>query len=91
MKYEQFKDDELYLRDRLAIDRTAMANERTFLAYGRTAILVGATAVTLYKLFPNNVWLSTIASTLVPIAFFISVAGIRRYFVLAKSLKKFER
>lgn len=36
--YSQFSNQELILRDHLAIDRTVLANERTFLAYICTAL-----------------------------------------------------
>ena len=48
--YERFTQEELILRDHLAIDRTIMANERTFLSYIRTTlalIVVGATVIQL--------------------------------------------
>jgi len=35
--YQRFKDEELILRDELAVDRTLLANERTLLAYLRAA------------------------------------------------------
>lgn len=40
------------LRDRLAIDRTALANERTLLAYARTALMLIASGATLWRLGP---------------------------------------
>ncbi len=46
--YEGFDEDDLILRDELAIDRTILANERTFLAYVRTALafaIVGGTCL----------------------------------------------
>jgi putative membrane protein len=33
--YDRFKNNELILRDELAVDRTLLANERTLLAYLR--------------------------------------------------------
>jgi len=44
--YDRIGDDDMTLRDHLAIDRTVLANERTALAYGRTALallIVGGT------------------------------------------------
>lgn len=46
--YAKFAQEELILRDKLAIDRTVLANERTLLAYIRTALtflVVGGTCV----------------------------------------------
>jgi putative membrane protein len=42
------------LRDRLAVDRTALANERTFLAYVRTGIALFATGLGLVYLFETR-------------------------------------
>lgn len=39
------KENDLILRDHLAIDRTRLANERTFLAYFRTSIFFLATGI----------------------------------------------
>jgi len=39
-------DNDLILRDHLAIDRTTMANERTFLAYVRTCVALLLTGLT---------------------------------------------
>ena len=54
MSYRDFNEDELILRDHLALDRTRLAIERTFLAYVRTAIMVAVSGVTLIKLFPDS-------------------------------------
>ena len=49
--YGQLKDEEMILRDHLAIDRTALANERTFLAYVRTALAAGGAGAVLIHFF----------------------------------------
>lgn len=49
--YSDFDEDELILRDYLAIDRTILANDRTVLAFVRTALALFVTGVTLIKLF----------------------------------------
>lgn len=46
--YQSFEEEELILRDELAIDRTILANERTLLAYVRTGLafaIVGGTCL----------------------------------------------
>ncbi len=48
-QYEKFCEDELILRDLLAVDRTILANERTFLAYIRTALAFLITGAGLIK------------------------------------------
>ncbi len=40
MAYEKQKEDELILRDRLAVERTKLAEERTTLAYIRTGMSI---------------------------------------------------
>jgi putative membrane protein len=48
VSYEELTDEQLILRDHLALDRTRLANERTLLAYIRTALMLlvaGGTAV----------------------------------------------
>jgi len=88
MKYQAFKDDELGLRDHLAMDRTAMANERTFLAYCRTAIMLAATAVTLFKLFPGSDAARYISLAIILAALAIGVVGGLRYWGLTRALKE---
>lgn len=52
--YQQFKREEMILRDWLALDRTVFANKRTFLAYGRTAIALFALGIAFVKLIHHT-------------------------------------
>ena len=52
--YEEFKREEMILRDWLALDRTVLANKRTFLAYGRTAIAMFALGIAFVKLIHHE-------------------------------------
>ena len=52
MNKEQ-NEENLNLRDCLALERTTLANERTFLAYARTAVMVFVTGITVFKVFPE--------------------------------------
>lgn len=52
--YEQFKREEMILRDWLALDRTVLANKRTFLAYGRTSIALFALGIAFVKLIHHQ-------------------------------------
>lgn len=52
--YEEFKREEMILRDWLALDRTVLANKRTFLAYGRTAIALFALGIAFVKLIHHQ-------------------------------------
>jgi len=47
------ENNDLYLRNKLAVDRTRLANERTLLAYVRTAIMLFSSGFTLLKLLPE--------------------------------------
>jgi len=73
------KEEDLDLRECLALERTTLANERTFLSYARTAVMVFITGVTVYKLFPDNLiifisaWCALLVST---ILFFV---GLKKY------------
>ncbi|QQS38762.1 DUF202 domain-containing protein [Candidatus Woesebacteria bacterium] len=49
-------NNEIILRDQLALERTAMANERTLLAYIKTMVGSMAVGVTFLKLFEGPVF-----------------------------------
>jgi putative membrane protein len=53
--YTGFSQDELILRDHLAIARTVLANERTFLAYIRTALTFLIVGLSFLKFFTSAV------------------------------------
>ncbi len=44
------KEEELILRDSLAIERTRLANERTFLAYFRSSVFFLATGISIISI-----------------------------------------
>jgi len=73
------KEEDLDLRECLALERTTLANERTFLSYARTAVMVFITGITVFKLYPDNLiifilgWCAVVVST---ILFFV---GLKRY------------
>lgn len=76
--YEELKPAELTLRDRLAIERTALSNERTLLSYVRTMIGLVAIGGTLLKLF--NDWLLVMTGWLCLIfGMTVLVIGFMRY------------
>lgn len=47
--YARFAEDDLTLRDLLAVDRTVVANERTLLGFIRTALALALTGASLVK------------------------------------------
>jgi putative membrane protein len=80
-------DQDVILRDYLAIERTRLANERTLLSYIRSSLylLLGGIAFFQLKEFPNFQYLA-ILSIVFSIIFF--VIGVYRFTLLKKSLKK---
>ncbi len=80
-------DQEVILRDYLAIERTRLANERTLLSYIRSSLylLLGSIALFQIKNYPNFEYLA-LASLVFSIIFF--VIGVYRFTLLKKSLKK---
>lgn len=80
-------DEEIILRDYLAIERTRLANERTLLSYIRSSLylLLGGIAFFQLKNFPDFKYLALLALVF-SIIFF--VIGIYRFTLLKKSLKK---
>ncbi|MGV8118848.1 MAG: YidH family protein [Candidatus Xenobiia bacterium LiM19] len=51
--YSQFTEDELIVRDKLALSRTLLANERTVLAYIRTALAFVVAGLTFFHFFTS--------------------------------------
>ena len=80
-------DEEVILRDYLAIERTRLPNERTLLSYIRSSLylLLGGIAFFQLEIFPNFRFLAYI-SLFFSVLFF--VIGIYRFSLLKKSLKK---
>ena len=80
-------DQEVILRDYLAIERTRLANERTLLSYIRSSLylLLGGIAFFQLKEFPNFNYLAIVALVFSALFFLI---GIFRFILLKKSLKR---
>ncbi|MFD0844550.1 DUF202 domain-containing protein [Flaviramulus multivorans] len=80
-------DQEVILRDYLAIERTRLANERTLLSYIRSSLylLLGGIAFFQLKEFSNFEYLAILSLVFSAIFF---VIGIYRFTLLKKSLKK---
>jgi len=51
--YSQFSENELIIRDKLALSRTKLANERTVLAYIRTALAFVVAGLTFFHFFTS--------------------------------------
>lgn len=83
-----FKPDQnVILRDYLAIERTRLANERTLLTYIKSSLYLLLSSVALYQLkeYPNFQYLA-ITALIFSVIFF--VIGIYRFTLLKRSLKK---
>ncbi|MBO3096787.1 DUF202 domain-containing protein [Gelidibacter sp. DF109] len=80
-------DQEVILRDYLAIERTRLANERTLLSYIRSSLylMLGGIAFFQLKNFPDFKYLAVLSLVFSAIFFII---GIYRFTVLKKSLKR---
>lgn len=77
-RYEAFHNEEMILRDHLALERTALANERTLLSYVRTTISLIAVGATILKIFEG--WIYAVAAwLLIIIGIAFIVAGAIRY------------
>ncbi|NNE32453.1 MAG: DUF202 domain-containing protein [Winogradskyella sp.] len=80
-------DQEVILRDYLAIERTRLANERTLLSYIRSSLylLLGGIAFFQLKEFPNFRYLAFLSLGFSCVFFII---GVYRFMLLKKSLKR---
>jgi len=76
--YSGFDDDELILRDKLAIERTLLANERTLLAYLRSAVALVIAGVSITH-FSERSWFWVVGLLCIPIGVVAGVIGIARY------------
>ncbi len=71
--------DNLILRDYLAIDRTRMANKRTFLAYVRTSLMLMGSGVSVIKLFSTDTFSLVIGISLSISSLIIAIVGLKEY------------
>ncbi len=76
--YSQFKENELILRDELAIDRTLLANERTLLAYLRSGVALTIAGVSIMN-FAEQSWFWAVGLTCLPFGFITAAVGIFRH------------
>lgn len=76
--YEQFRKEELILRDRLAAQRTVLANERTLLAYTRTSLTFLIGGVTFLQFF-GHVAAQVLGWVFLPAALVTAAVGGHHY------------
>jgi putative membrane protein len=87
MSYDRFADQNLILRDELALDRTRLANERTLLSYARTGLMLAVTGGTAIKLFgeQSKQWVLW-GGVLIIVGVAIGLFGLMRFSTMAKEL-----
>lgn len=73
------KEEDLDLRECLALERTTLANERTFLAYARTAVMVFITGITIFKIFPGFLIIFILGWGAVLLSIILFFAGLKKY------------
>ena len=79
--------DDLTLRDRLALDRTALANERTLLAYVRTALALLAGGVALLQ-FVDETWAAVLGLAALPLSAVALAVGAARFLRVRRRLRR---
>jgi putative membrane protein len=80
------REEDLILRDLLAVERTKLANERTFLAYFRSSVFFFATGISIISihLFEKVDFLGWGFMVISPIMFFI---GLHRLISVRKTIR----
>jgi len=84
--YQRFKDDELILRDELAVDRTLLANERTLLSYLRGGIalmLAGGTFIH----FAETGWYTALGVLCLPAGLAVILVGAHRFRTMHRAIR----
>jgi len=85
MAYGKFTEEELILRDYLAIDRTVLANERTFLAYIRTALTLFVAGVSFVQFF-DSALVEIVGWAFIPVGIVTFIIGLLRYTKMKNSV-----
>ncbi len=83
--YARFQQDELILRDELAIDRTLLANENTLLAYLRSALTLVIAGITFIHFFSES-WLLWLGIALIPLGLGVGLFGGWRFRRMQRSI-----
>ncbi len=73
------EQEEMILRDYLAVDRTMLANEASFMSYVRTALTMIAAGATLIKFFDGNPAFQVIGWAFVTIGGWLVIHGYNRF------------
>lgn len=76
--YSRFQQEDLILRDELAIDRTLLANERTLLAYLRSGVALLIAGASILH-FSQESWFQLVGVACLPTGVLTSLVGVARY------------
>ncbi len=76
--YKRFENNQLILRDELAIDRTILANERTMISYLRGAITLVISGITVLHFVQAGI-LFYVGIMIIPIGIIVGIFGTVRY------------
>jgi len=76
--YKKFNNENLILRDELAIDRTLLANERTLLSYLRAGVALLIAGVTIIHFSQEN-WFWAVGIACIPTGLMTTIFGVMRY------------
>jgi len=88
--YSRFENEDLILRDELAIDRTLLANERTLLSYLRGAITLVIAGVSIIH-FSQAGWFQAIGIACLPGGIATGIVGVLRYRQMNRSISRVRR
>ncbi len=83
--YSRFENNELILRDELAIDRTLLANERTLLAYLRSAVALVIAGVSIVH-FSQEGWFWAVGIACLPAGVAAGIVGVLRHRRMNKAI-----
>ncbi len=83
--YRKFENENLILRDELAIDRTVLANERTLLAYLRAGVALFIAGVTILQ-FVRERWFLALGVASISVGLITNIIGIVRYLKMNKTI-----
>ena len=83
--YHKFDNDDLILRDELAIDRTLLANERTLLAYLRAGVALLIAGVSIIH-FSQAGWFWAAGVACIPTGIITGIVGTIKYRRMNRSI-----
>ena len=87
---EEHKEENIDLRECLALERTTLANERTFLSYARTAVMVFVTGISVFKLLPEILVFFVLGWAAVLTSIILFFVGLRKYVKRFRSIASME-